>query len=52
MFYMGFNALQNFSIDSSDKYVKKIEIKGHPGIEQFKYKRNKGIIMVLIGVEV
>lgn len=48
MAYMSFNALKNFSIDSSDKYVKSVEINGYPGIDQFKFKRNRGSIMLLV----
>ena len=48
MMYASFKMLKNFEVDTSDEYVKKCTIKDHPGIEQFRYKRNKGTIMILV----
>ncbi len=48
MMYASFKLLKNFKIDTSEEYVKKCNIKEYPGIEQFKYNRKRGTIMVLV----
>lgn len=48
MMYASFKMMKNFEVDTSDEYVKKCTIKKHPGIEQFRYKRNRGTVMLLV----
>jgi len=48
MAYAGFNMMRQFEIDTSDEYVKKIEVKGHPGIEKYEYDSKNASVMLLI----
>lgn len=48
MAYAGFQAMAQFEIDTSDEYVKKINIQGFTAIENYNYKREKATIMILV----
>lgn len=48
MAYAGIKMAMNFEIDTSDEYVKKVTIKGFPGIEKYEYEDKDGQIMLLV----
>jgi len=49
MVYQGFKMGMNFEVDTSEEYLKKIEIKGFPGIEQYDYQDREAQVILLIG---
>ena len=48
MVYAGLQMAMNFEIDSSEELVKKIEIKGFPGIERYDYDSRDAEVMLLV----
>jgi hypothetical protein len=48
MAYAGIKMAMNFEIDTSDEYVKKVTIKGFPGIEKYEYEDEDGQVMLLV----
>jgi hypothetical protein len=48
MAYAGIKMAMNFEIDTSDEYVKKVTIKGFPGIEKYEYEDKDGQVMLLV----
>jgi len=44
----GIRMAMNFEVDSSDEYVKKIEIKGFPGVEKYTYADKDAEVMLLL----
>ena len=48
MAYAGIKMAMNFEIDTSEEYVKKVTIKGFPGIEKYEYEDKDGQIMLLV----
>ena len=48
MVYQGLRMAMNYEIDSSDEYVKKITIKGYPGIEKYTYDDEDAEVMILV----
>lgn len=48
MAYAGFNMMRQFEVDTSDEYVKKVEIKGYPGIEKYEYESKDASVMLLV----
>lgn len=48
MVYAGFKAMSQFEIDTSDEYVKKINIKNFTAIETYQYKRKEATIIILV----
>jgi len=48
MVYQGFKMAMNFELDNSEEYLKKVEIKGFSGIEQYNYEDQEAKVIVLI----
>jgi hypothetical protein len=48
MAYAGIKMAMNFEIDTSDEYVKKVTIKGFPGIEKYEFEDKEGQVMLLV----
>jgi len=48
MVYQGFKMAMNFELDNSEEYLKKVKIKGFPGIEQYNYEDQEAKVIVLI----
>lgn len=48
MAYANFKMMANFEIDSSEEYVKKITIKGFPGVEKYEYGNKEAMIIILV----
>lgn len=46
--YAGFNMMRQFEVDTSEEYVKKIEIQGYPGVDRYSYEYNEGTVMLLV----
>jgi hypothetical protein len=45
MAYAGIKMAMNFEMDTSEEYVKKVTIKGFPGIEKYTYEDKEGQIL-------
>lgn len=48
MVYAAFKMALSFEIDTSEEYVKKVTIKGFPGVEQYNYEDKEGSVMILV----
>jgi hypothetical protein len=48
MVYQGFLMSMNYEIDSSDEYLKKVTIKGFPGIEKYTYDDEEAEVILLV----
>jgi hypothetical protein len=48
MVYAGIKMAMNFEVDSSEEYIKKIEVNGFPGVEQYNYESKEAELMILI----
>jgi hypothetical protein len=48
MAYAGIKMAMNFEMDTSEEYVKKITIKGFPGIEKYEYEDKDGQVLLLV----
>lgn len=48
MAYAGFNMMRQFEVDTSEEYVKKVEIKEYPGVERYEYESKDASIMILV----
>ena len=48
MAYAGVKMAMNFEIDTSEEYVKKVTIKGFPGIEKYEYENKDGQVILLV----
>jgi len=48
MAYAGIKMAMNFEMDTSEEYVKKVTIKGFPGIEKYEYEDKDGQVMLLV----
>lgn len=48
MVYAGIKMAMNFEIDTSEEYVKKITIKGFPGVEKYNYENKEAEVMILV----
>jgi len=48
MIYQGLRMAMNYEIDSSDELVKKITIKGYPGIERYTYDDEDAEVILLV----
>ncbi|MBN2244945.1 MAG: hypothetical protein JW755_03780 [Candidatus Aminicenantes bacterium] len=48
MAYAGFNMMRQFEVDTSDEFVKKVEIKEYPGIERYEYEYKNASVMLLV----
>jgi len=48
MAYAGFNMMRQYEVDTSDEYIKKVEIKGYPGVEKYEYESKDASLMLLV----
>lgn len=48
MAYAGIKMAMNFEMDTSEEYVKKVTIKGFPGIEKYEYEDKDGQVILLV----
>jgi hypothetical protein len=48
MMSMGLKMSMNFEIDSSEEYVKKIEIQGFPGVEKYNYADKEAEVVLIL----
>lgn len=48
MVYAAFKMALSFEIDTAEEYVKKANIKGFPGVEQYNYEDREASVMVLV----
>jgi hypothetical protein len=48
MVYASIKMAMNFEIDTSEELIKKINLKGHPGIEKYDYGSQRAEIIILI----
>ena len=48
MAYAGFRMLRQFELDTSDEYIKKIEVKGFPGVEKYTYADKEAEVFALV----
>jgi len=48
MVYSAFKMAMSFEVDTSEEYIKKITIKGFPGVEQYNYEDKEAETMILI----
>ncbi|MCP2606581.1 hypothetical protein NLC27_03390, partial [Candidatus Aminicenantes bacterium AC-708-I09] len=48
MVYASFKMMTSFEIDSSEEYVKKITVKGFPGVEKYEYGSEEAMIIILV----
>lgn len=46
--YAGFNMMRQFEIDTSEEYVKKVDIQGYPGVDRYNYEDKEGDVMLLV----
>jgi hypothetical protein len=49
MVYAGMKMAMSFELDTAEEYVKKITIKGFPGVEKYEYQEKSAQVMVLAG---
>lgn len=48
MALQGFKAMMGMEVDSSDEYVKQINIKGYPAVEIYRYDSKSAELMILV----
>jgi hypothetical protein len=48
MAFAAYNMAMAFEVDTSDEYIKKIEISGFPGFEKYEYASNEGMINIAV----
>ena len=48
MAFAAYKMAMAFEVDTSDEYIKKVEIKGFPGFEHYKYADKEGIVHLSI----
>jgi len=48
MVYAGIKMAMSFEVDSSEEYIKKIEVNGYPAIEKYNYEENDAETIVLV----
>jgi len=48
MAYAGFQMLQSFEVDSSEELIKKVDIKGFPGVEKYTYESKEASLTILV----
>jgi len=49
MMYASIKMAMNYEIDTSEEYIKKITIKGYPGVEQYEYEDKDAQLLILVG---
>ncbi|MFQ6082204.1 MAG: hypothetical protein ACE5WD_02460 [Candidatus Aminicenantia bacterium] len=48
MAYASFQMMRAFEIDTSDEYIRKIEISGFPAVERYEYDDKEGTIIIFV----
>lgn len=48
MVYAGMKMAMSFEMDSAEEYVKKITVKGFPGVERYEYEPKSAEVMILV----
>ena len=48
MVYAGMKMAMSFEMDNAEEYVKKITVKGFPGVERYEYEPKSAEVMILV----